>query len=134
MTPDELVQRVAVTLRTEIGPAVSDPEAKTQAFMAAVVLEKLGRQLRTADAHARADRADVDELVRQLDGRLAGSNGDWPAALDQLRRAGAPGLNAFVATVHAHRGDLGPADFDAVITRVRAVLRKRLDRQLDYSR
>ena len=38
---------MAEALRREVGPAVVDPFAKTQAFMAAVILQKLAGQLRT---------------------------------------------------------------------------------------
>ena len=54
MRPDDLLARLAATLRGEIGPAVVDPFAKTQAFMAAVILERLGRQLGLAESQAKA--------------------------------------------------------------------------------
>ena len=46
LAPDELLERIARTLKKEIGPAVEDAYPKTQAFMAAVVLQKLAGQLR----------------------------------------------------------------------------------------
>ena len=70
-TPDELLERLARTLKKEIGPAVGDAYPKTQAFMAAVVLQKLAGQLRLADEHAAASQRDLQALAkrtRSLDG------------------------------------------------------------------
>jgi hypothetical protein len=39
--PPELLGRLATTLREEIGPSVNGGYPRTQAFMAAVVLEKV---------------------------------------------------------------------------------------------
>jgi hypothetical protein len=44
MSHGELLQRIARTLKQDVGPAIEAEYPKTQAFMAAVVLEKLGRQ------------------------------------------------------------------------------------------
>jgi len=51
VTPDELLDRIATTLREQIGPTVGEPFAKTQAFMAAVILAKLSEV-----AHRRASQ------------------------------------------------------------------------------
>ena len=40
MSPDELLRRLAQTLKHEIAPAVGEAYPKTQAYMASVVLEK----------------------------------------------------------------------------------------------
>jgi hypothetical protein len=45
MNHGELLQRIASTLKRDVGPAIEAEYPKTQAFMAAVVLQKLGRQL-----------------------------------------------------------------------------------------
>jgi hypothetical protein len=39
MEPEQLLERLATTLRRQIGPAVAEPYPRTQAFMASVVLE-----------------------------------------------------------------------------------------------
>ena len=51
MNPDQLLERIATTLKRDIGPAVLGDYPKTQAFMAAVVLQKLGRQLGLLHMH-----------------------------------------------------------------------------------
>lgn len=135
LEPHELLGRMATTVRQAIAPEVGDAFAKTQAFMAAVILDKVSRQLRLAAAHAEAERADRAALAADLEGmvdpstppavrtavaRVAGSDGD--AALGEL-----------VAALYAEQASLGPGPFDALLGRVRATLRSRLDRQLEYS-
>jgi hypothetical protein len=117
MTHDELLERLALALRGTVGPAVEEPLARTQAFMGAVILERLARQLRSAEAHAEADRADRAALVAELGPRAAGGQG----------------LAEIVAALWADRNELGEERFDDLLTTVRRVLRARLDRELEYS-
>jgi hypothetical protein len=117
MTPDELLERLAGELRGTIGPAVEEPFSRTQAFMGAVILERLARQLRSAEVHAAADRADLAALIAELGPRAAG----------------AAGLAEIVAALWADRDELGEERFDELLTVVRRVMRARLDRELEYS-
>ncbi len=130
MSPAELLERMAATLRHDIAPVVGEPFPRTQAFMASVILDKLGRQLRLADAHAAADAADRAALVDDLRARLDG--GDLPPGLATALSPGAD-LAALVAAVWAERGALGEERFEELMGRVRTTLRARLDRQLEYA-
>ena len=135
MAPDELLEQIAHSLRREIGPAVTDEFAKTQAFMASVVLEKVSRQLRLTNAHASADVVDRVALVNDVEQLL----GD--AAAPSVRAALASpasadfgvDLSRLVAAVYSDRPELGADPFETVLARVRATLRARLDRQLEYA-
>jgi hypothetical protein len=134
MSPDDLLERMATTLRQEIGPAVEEPFAKTQAFMAAVILEKLARQLRLADAHAAAAREDLVALVRDLDEKLGtGMPRRLAAALHEVGAGHDAGLAGVVTAVYAARDELGPEHFEAVLIRLRRTLRTQLDRQLEFA-
>jgi hypothetical protein len=130
--PDELLDAVADTLRREVGPAVGDPFAKTQAFMAAVVLQKLAGQLRAASVDADVDR---ETLVAEARAALGATPPPAvAAALDVLTRDGATAAwRAVVTSLYAARGELGPARFDAALARVRVGLRARLDHVLAYA-
>ena len=96
MTNDELLLRLAQTLKTVIGPAVSADYPKTQAFMAAVVLEKVGRELAAARSHAAANAAAVAALVAEL-GRDTG--GVPPAVTSAIAAAGAKGDDAALSQI-----------------------------------
>jgi hypothetical protein len=168
MKPAELLQRIAKTLRDDVGPAVDGEYPKTQAFMAAVVLQKLGRELALAEAHRAADATDLrglaDELIRwrgtnSQRGRAAidastmthdvagASAGDQPAdstavvppnlaaAIDRF--AVAPAADALcdvVESLYAARDEIGTARFDAMLGRVRATLRKQIDRRVEFAK
>jgi hypothetical protein len=136
MAPDELLSRLSGTLRSEIGPAIEALLPRTQAFMAAVVLDKLARQQQLAQEHAAADRADLDRLYADLGPQLAA--GDVPPPVARAFEAaradgGYAALCPLIEALYASRPALGEARFDDTLGRVRLALRGRLDRQLVYS-
>jgi hypothetical protein len=134
VNPDELLERIAASLRREIGPAVAEPFAKTQAFMASVVLEKLARQLRLAEVHAKADAADRAALLTDLDAELgAAVPSSVRSALDAARSGGEDALHRLVEALYAERDLLGAERFDRVLARVRRTLRAALDRKLEVA-
>jgi hypothetical protein len=143
VAPDELLERVAANLRHQIGPAVGEPFATTQAYMAAVILEKLSGQLRTAGLHAEADRAAYEALVEDLRAEPGGTAPAGLATALAMAAAASPGadgsgvqqsLGELVTALYEARDELGSERFDTLLARVRATLRARLDRQLEYSR
>src|SRR6059036_3137010 len=79
VTAGELLQRIAETLKQHIGPAIEAEYPRTQAFMAAVVLERLGRHLGLVNEHAAAETADLNLLLADL-GRLV-ENVNVPATV-----------------------------------------------------
>ncbi len=129
-SPPELLRRMAVTMRTTIGPAVEEPFARTQAFMAAVVLGKLAGELQAAAADELAADAERGALVTALEGHLPPGPAE---TLDALRADGSNGAwSRLVSALYAARGELGE-DFEPVLRTVRASLRARLDRALVYA-
>ena len=136
MAPDELLERLARTLRTEIGPAVDGDYQRTQAFMSAVVVEMIARQLRVADVHADSEVRETAAMFDALDALLAGANAPAPlrTMLDGARADGAAGLCRIVEALHDARGDLGEATFDNALSTVRGVLRAQIDRRVEVAR
>ncbi len=137
LPPVVLLERIARSLRTDIGPAVGAAYPKTQAFMASVVLEKLAKELRLAGEHAARNRSDAEGLVRDLDREIA-EIGQAPRsvreALEQLRRnLDAAALTRVVEALYTSRNELGEERFAALLNRVRTVLRARIDRALEYA-
>ena len=136
MTDGDLLHRIAQLLRQEIGPAVGDEYARTQAFMAAVVLEKLGRQVALEDAHAAAETADLTALLADLRGPLA--EGTTPeavrAAIDRLTGAReSAALARLIEALYAERPALGEARFTALLGRIRRTLRRSIDRRMQVA-
>ncbi len=81
VTAGALLERIAQTLKQQIGPAIDAEYPRTQAFMAAVVLEKLGRHLGLVNEHAAAETGDLDVLLADL--RRLLENANVPASVQR---------------------------------------------------
>ena len=132
MTEAELLDRIAKLLRQEIGPAVDGEYPRTQAFMAAVVLQKLSRQLALAAEHTAAEGEDLTALLADL-GELL--RDDAPPtvrdAVDRLARTGdSAGLCDVIDALYAARTTLGETRFASLLDRVRRTLRSSIDRRM----
>ncbi len=132
LRPESSLRAIARSLRQVIGPAVQDPYAKTQAFMAAVVLERLGRQLEEPPA------AQLERELGALFGGLLGRLGDVPDLAAIAERGAAEPTKAVLgelsAALYPHREVLGDARFRAVRGELRAAMRRYLDRDLAVAR
>jgi hypothetical protein len=128
----DIVERMATTLRADIGPAVGGEYQRTQAFMSAVVLEKLARQLRLADAHHSADVAARAEMFADIAALgVAVAVGDVEAAHADGTDGG---LCALIEALYHQRGALGEDAFTAALGRVRRFLRGQIDRRMEIAR
>lgn len=136
MTEGKLLERIAATLRRDIGPAVAEEYPKTQAFMAAVVLQKLGRQIDLADVHRAADSADMNALLDDLRTLMTSGPGSarLQAAVDALAQArDADALCSLISLLYAERDQLAAGYADTVLARVRRTLRASIDRRMEYA-
>ena len=133
-TPDRILDAVAFTLRQQIGPQVGDPFAKTQAFMAAVVLEKLAGQLRAERTTHEAADAERRDLLAELRTLCPRPSAGLDRAMKTLTNDGDDACwSELVRALYEERDRLGTS-FDPALTRVRLTLRARLDRVLAYAR
>ena len=87
--PALLLERMADTLRHDVGPAVGDEFARTQAFMASVILAKLASELAAMDAEAVTAAAEHGRVARELRVALGEPPAGMAEALDGLERDGA---------------------------------------------
>ena len=136
-SPVGLLTALAVTLREQVGPAVADPFPKTQAFMAAVILEKLAGQLRAGQADDSAALAERAQLVIDIRNELGDTHIDdgLRSALDALAiDGGDSSWSALVAALYATRAELGEPAFERLLGRLRVAMRARLNRALAYAR
>lgn len=136
MPNTSIIDRLSATLKREIAPAIEDEYAKTQAYMASVVVAKLGRQLSLDATHRDATAADMQALLvdlKQSDEIVA--NVRLAAALEALEQtSGSAALCALIESLYAARADIGAQAFATLLGRVRQTLRSDLDRRMEYAR
>jgi hypothetical protein len=123
LPPHRFLDAVIASLRDVIAPAIADPYAKGQAYMAAVLLEFVSRQVE--------ERVDIEvEKARALEAL----SGDLAAVL--AHRAvpgpddGEARLCRLIEWLYAERERLGGDTFAAANGRVRRALRQLLDAEL----
>jgi hypothetical protein len=132
MNATDLLERIATTLRSVVGPAVTDETAKTQAFMASVILRKVARELASRDGSGAHDTRGyvtvVNELSPLLDESMDPTLSD---ALDlySIDRSDVA-LGALIKALH----QTPSREADRALATIRVVLRERLDRELEYAR
>jgi hypothetical protein len=120
----QLLGEIAESLRKVIAPAIAEPFPKAQAFMAAVILEFVARQV-----EERSDIADEkQEALGALFGglsRLKGVNGIvGKGTVDEAE------LCRLIERLYGERERLGEEAFGAANGAIRETLRKLLDQEL----
>jgi hypothetical protein len=121
----KLLEEVIASLRNVIAPAIAAPYPKSQAYMAAVILEFVSRQVE--------ERHDIDDektrtlnnLFHDVTSLLAGKDPAIADTPDQEAR-----LGRLIEWLYAEKDRLGPETFAAANQRVRAALRQLLDQEL----
>jgi hypothetical protein len=121
----QFLAEIIRSLRTVIAPAITDPYPKAQAYMAAVILEFISRQVEErsdiAAGKEQALRALFDDLAQLLDGKAFVT----PQREDREAR-----LCRVIEQLYAERDRLGEELFTAANLRVRQALRQLLDQDL----
>jgi hypothetical protein len=119
-----LLNEVITSLRNVIAPAVADPYPKAQAYMAAVILEFVARQVDERTDLGEAKEAQLGSLYEQLS-HLAGMDrilgGDPPSEA---------ALCSLIERLYSERERIGEEGFTAANHLVRATLRHLLDQEL----
>lgn len=131
--PSELLERVSVTLRSEVGPAVADEYNRTQAHMASVILGKVSKQIALADSHATAEQADLEALHNDLSGLLGAAPPEVTAAANRAAEAGSvAALGPLIESLYGWNLDVPEAR--QALDRVREALRADIDRRMEIAR
>lgn len=124
----QLMSEIVNSLRNVIAPAIDEPYPKAQAYMAAVILEFVSRQVE--------ERADIEQ---QKDSALSALFNDL-ANLADISRLGdgqADGemrLCRLIEWLYEQRGRLGEETFTAANQRIRHTLRQMLDQELKIAK
>lgn len=125
LTAHQLLNEIITSLRTVIGPAIPDPYPKAQAFMAAVVLEFISRQVEERhDIAAEKDKV-LGDVLSDLAALFSGKR--LPTANDLNQEAR---LCRLIEWLYAEQDRLEPEAFNAANQRVRMALRELLDQEL----
>jgi hypothetical protein len=120
----QLISDIVASLREVVGPAVVEPYAKSQAYMAAVILEFVARQVEERSDIEAQKRAAMIDLVRDL--------ARYPEVLRLIRgeHLSEGGLCELIEHLYDARAQLGEETFTAANRRIRQALRELLDAEL----
>ena len=124
LTAHRLLEEVITSLRTVIAPAIAEPYPKAQAYMAAVILEFVSRQVEERSDISKEKLQTLNGLFADL-GSLLTNNGPSGKDPDQEAR-----LCHFIEWLYSEKERLGPEVFTTTNQRVRAALRQLLDQEL----
>jgi hypothetical protein len=120
----QLLSDIVSSIRNVIAPAVVEPYPKAQAYMAAVILEFVSRQVE--------ERSDIaagkEDALAALFGDLAHLAGT--AALVGGEPASEMELSRLIERLYAERGRIGEEAFGTANRLVRQTLRRLLDQEL----
>ena len=120
----QLLNEVVNSLRNVIAPAIAEPYPKAQAYMAAVVLEFVARQVEERSDVAEGKQAAIVSLFNDLS-RVSGA-----AQLARGYPATEEGLSELIEQLYAKRQHLGEQAFATANRMVRDTLRKLLAEDL----
>ena len=124
LTAHHLLKEVIASLRTVIAPAVADPYPKSQAYMAAVILEFISRQVEERGDIAQEKNVVLGHLFSDL-GSLLTNTAPESTDPDQEAR-----LCQLIEWLYTEKDQLGPEAFATANQKVRAALRQLLNQEL----
>jgi hypothetical protein len=122
-----LVGEIVTSLREVIGPAISEPYPKAQAYMAATILEFVARQIEERGAGDSEREAVLEGLFEDI-GKLG-----LPARITRVDSRNEAALSELIARLYHARGEIGESLFAAANRRVRRGLRDLLNLDLEVT-
>jgi hypothetical protein len=118
------IKEIVTSLREVIAPAIAEPYPKAQAYMAAVLLEFVARQVEERGDIEEQKSAAMLDLVRDLS-NMPGMNG-----LLRGEHLSDDGLCDLIEHLYGERTRLGEETFVAANRRIRETLRQLLNQDL----
>ena len=125
LTAHQLLNEIISSLRNVIGPAIPDPYPKAQAFMAAVILEFVSRQVEERHDIAAGKDTILLKTFTDLSFVLTGKELPTTGEADKEAR-----LCRLIEWLYAEKDRLGAEAFNAANQRVRTALRELLNQEL----
>jgi hypothetical protein len=124
----QLITEIVNSLRNVIAPAIDEPYPKAQAYMAAVILEFVSRQVEERTDIAQQKKSALDALFHDLANLAEISQFDGDKAEDEMR------LCYLIEWLYERRANLGEETFAAANQRIRHTLRQMLDQELKIAK
>ena len=125
LSANRFLDEVITSLRTVIAPAISEPYPKAQAYMAAVILEFVSRQVEERGDIAQGKEQALAALFEDLSKLLSNQPLEDREGESQEAR-----LCRVIEQLYAQRSRLGEDVFTTANQRVRHTLRQLLDEEL----
>ena len=122
-----LVGEIVTSLRQVIGPAISEPYPKGQAYMAATILEFVARQIEERGGSDSKKEAVLEALFDDI-GKLG-----LPAGIASAGSREAAALSDLISNLYQARSVIGEDAFAAANLRVRRALRDLLNFDLEIA-
>jgi len=119
-----LINEIVASLREVIAPAIAEQYPKSQAYMAAVILEFVARQIEERSDIETQKHAAMTELMRDL------ARFPEVAKLVRGEHMSEAGLCDLIEHLYSERARLGEETFAAANRRIRLTLRALLDADL----
>ena len=123
LTAHRLLEEVIASLRNVIAPAIADPYPKAQAYMAAVILDFVSRQVEERSDISNEKLQTLNSLFADLGSLLT----DKASSQDPDQEAR---LCRLIEWLYTEKERLGPEAFTTANQRVRVALRQLLDQEL----
>jgi adenine C2-methylase RlmN of 23S rRNA A2503 and tRNA A37 len=137
----DTLMRISKTCKTVIAPSTQDEYAKTQAYMASVVLEKIALQIALEEKHdlemASAYQALVDEVSLILNNRKYSKNlsSEIHNGLENFsRNKSRSGLDIFVKQLYLSKEALGEELVNKIKERVHVTMRADIDFRMEFAK
>ncbi|MBM4258289.1 MAG: hypothetical protein FJ147_20635 [Deltaproteobacteria bacterium] len=125
LTAHHLFKEVIASLRNVVAPAIADPYPKSQAYMAAVILEFVSRQVEERRDIDQEKQQTLNRLFHDLSAFLADKTPSSASETDYEAR-----LCRLIEWLYNEKERLGPEAFATANQKVRAALRQLLDQEL----
>jgi hypothetical protein len=119
-----LIGEIVTSLRNVIGPAISEPYPKAQAYMAATILEFVSRQIEDRGAGESKKAAIIDALFDDLPKLGLPNRTAEGTSRDEAR------VSKLIERLYAARGEIGEVAFETANRRIRQTLRELLNLEL----
>ncbi len=146
-SPHKFIDEIIASLRNVIAPAIADPYPKAQAYMAAVILEFVARQVEERTDPVVEKQQELARLFRDVE-KILVDHGFAQVASAMLENSqsgtlSSPAREAYpekerlcrlIELLYTYREEMGSQLFAELNQRVRLVLRRLLDQELKVMR